>query len=1690
MSLPTRRDIAADCAGLLGREEKSKRTRSGKTYTLSAGQHEAVLFASPVHFIDSHNNWQEIDNTLIEKGNALCTAASDVCVSLKTSEEDELIAINYGPYRLSWRLEETKEVKPAVVPVKHEKLPPRFAFIEKLESRAEYIGIKENTDLFCCITPDGFKESIVFSDYSAAKPLTFWLNVKGLSLLLNKDGSIQALNDEKKTLFVIPAPYLYDSNEKIKNGEVYVNLTKQEEKYCLVYTPDEEYMKQAVYPVTLDPVVVYSDKSRTSADMTWIDADQPDMSFGTTGASCPVSTNSPGVQKKIMCVRYKQNELPEIDSSYYVTKAYASFYYSEAPSRAAYLHLYENPNDWEADSITYNNSGFAAMEKVPLDYVYLTPNSPEGYAFDYDISNLVRKWYTGINNGFYLSLTEYCSMRVQSICSSYRKPYMTIQYVSLAGTDDAGAYETQSCGRAGEGAVSLFNGNLVFSHPDTSMNGNLMPVSLTHYYNSCYHGVSAYKTGYGWKLSSQQTLHLEKIANSSGTLVDYYVYTDADGSRHHFKNSSGKWKDLSGLALELTLDTGAQTATIKNKGDCTMQFPLPTEETEDDYSNVCFITQEHDAVNTSVTYETDSTETENIIITDGAGRVTTLYGANTLLQGIRAPYMNPSGNEEAGVSFAYTDGKLTSITDEEGKTCNYTYDENNLLVKVQNYDGLTVEYTYEGQSITAGGVTTVRDPFRVTKVRTYKQTNTGRTYISERKYDYKDCLTVVLDRIPRAEITEDEDPFEDGKRLFYHFNDYGNAVSVNDELGFGAFAEYSDDFPVNHPESLSKLQRIVSNLVRNHNFVSTGSTVWTSKKIESASGTAGYSTEQNYTGGYSYKLYKSTTEGRMYVEQTIVGWEAGGQYTYSAYVRTSASAVKAQLKAVLVDADGIETEIENEAVKSLDKWTRIHVSFTVPEGTESVKIRAYNMGGRGSLYVDAVQLEKGLLLNRYNLLVNGAFSAESTGHPEKWSCGSGITDADTVKTVSSFSYKPSSLTGNILYLKGQPGTDKMLSQNLNRLGKQGDVYVLGGWAASRTRPRSTGGQFRLELFARRSTTDGTTPSFTDIGYTEWSEEWSDWQFAARPIIMPWKYSALGVRIRYKNNINEAEFADLFLYKEEFGHTYRYDSNGNVTSVKNLASLQSGTVYDDYNNLTSYRRAGYDSDIKYTLSYGSTTAQKKQHLVKQVKSPLGTYTKTQYDVDNAEEVSPKGLPVRSLVCDASTPTKFIQTETEYTADRNYTAAQHDARGKTVTTVTDTNKGTTVSVTDPNGQTVQYAYDTMRRNTEVRTETGESSERQVYLNTYGYTNDKLTKIAHNTDSGTIPEEGTAGDTSVRYHFGYDDAGRETTVKVGLTESAAQTLSENEYNRDGTLNRVIYGNGSSVRYDYDAFKRVTGICFDSETEERYSFEFLSGGQTGRVYDRLLHRVATSAYDTSERPVSITYLENAQDTEGGFDVNTGDHLYTGAVSYNGQNSISEFSEKIGQEKKAYATNFTYDNEGRPTVLKYGDDTHKVNYTYDKLGRITKRKVTNSGALTTDYSYLEGGYPDSATVNKSTTSLISGISQGNETFTYTYDDVGNIMTATRGTGTDAKTTTYEYDALGQLIRVNDPHDVSQAGNGATWTYGYDMGGNILEKKRYAYTEGEIQTEAEEATTYTYGNAQWKDQLTGITVTRRDTSSG
>ena len=93
----------------------------------------------------------------------------------------------------------------------------------------------------------------------------------------------------------------------------------------------------------------------------------------------------------------------------------------------------------------------------------------------------------------------------------------------------------------------------------------------------------------------------------------------------------------------------------------------------------------------------------------------------------------------------------------------------------------------------------------------------------------------------------------------------------------------------------------------------------------------------------------------------------------------------------------------------------------------------------------------------------------------------------------------------------------------------------------------------------------------------------------------------------------------------------------------------------------------------------------------------------------------------------------------------------------------------------------------------------------------------------------------------------------------------------------------------------------------------------------------------------------------------------------------------------------------------------------------------------------------------------------------YIYDDCGNIIAVSDG----VKQITYVYDKLGQLIRANDPHDTTAGSSGTTWVYAYDLGGNILSKKAYAYTTGTLGA-AVHTDTYTYGDANWKDKLTAF----------
>ena len=340
------------------------------------------------------------------------------------------------------------------------------------------------------------------------------------------------------------------------------------------------------------------------------------------------------------------------------------------------------------------------------------------------------------------------------------------------------------------------------------------------------------------------------------------------------------------------------------------------------------------------------------------------------------------------------------------------------------------------------------------------------------------------------------------------------------------------------------------------------------------------------------------------------------------------------------------------------------------------------------------------------------------------------------------------------------------------------------------------------------------------------------------------------------------------------------------------------------------------------------------------------------------------------------------------------------------------------------------------------------------TYDAKRGNLVEIRHNTDGNAAND--------VVYTFEQDALGRQTAVKVGN-----QTLSQSQYQNDptkpnfGTLTATTYGNGAKVSSRYDDFNRVTGVVYGEETAPRYEYDYNAKGQVARVRDNLLNRTTQSEYDLANRPVRVKTSEDAK------------HVYTGQVAYdNVYGNLSEFTEKVGENRQEFGTKFGYDDENRPTSLTYsasGKEIGQSTTTIDKLNRTTFSAVKlGSKTFTSEYHFSAGGYGTGSVTN-----LVASITQPGCNCGYGYDDNGNIASATL----NGKWTGYTYDALGQLIQVNDHSDTRSGENGTTWKYTYDLGGNILKKERFAYADT---TTPLETVTYTYGDANWRDKLTAV----------
>ena len=185
---------------------------------------------------------------------------------------------------------------------------------------------------------------------------------------------------------------------------------------------------------------------------------------------------------------------------------------------------------------------------------------------------------------------------------------------------------------------------------------------------------------------------------------------------------------------------------------------------------------------------------------------------------------------------------------------------------------------------------------------------------------------------------------------------------------------------------------------------------------------------------------------------------------------------------------------------------------------------------------------------------------------------------------------------------------------------------------------------------------------------------------------------------------------------------------------------------------------------------------------------------------------------------------------------------------------------------------------------------------------------------------------------------------------------------------------------------------------------------------------------YDGSDRLIRVV------ETDGDNVV-----LHDFSWTYDAKDNVTSLTESIGG--KSFSYTYAYDDDSRPTTFGYGDVTKQI--TYDGHGRSSGTTVKNgsSTVLGTGYAYRDVDSTYTTTQVKSVTNSYGGKTAN---FNYTYDANGNILSVS-----GAQTVTYEYDDLGQLITET----IGTGDDQVIIRYTYDNGGNLIKKVREYTTE-------------------------------------
>jgi len=475
-------------------------------------------------------------------------------------------------------------------------------------------------------------------------------------------------------------------------------------------------------------------------------------------------------------------------------------------------------------------------------------------------------------------------------------------------------------------------------------------------------------------------------------------------------------------------------------------------------------------------------------------------------------------------------------------------------------------------------------------------------------------------------------------------------------------------------------------------------------------------------------------------------------------------------------------------------------------------------------------------------------------------------------------------------------------------------------------------------------------------------------------------------------------------------TFTY-SGANLSTVTDSSSRTVGFAYDGANHLTAITDPAGNS---YSLSVGTT--------LNSVTQPDGGTWQYSYDA-NAYML---------------TKTDPLGSTTTYTYDNQHrVVTSADPEGKTRSIAypqtTDTVKSTTF--TEKDGGTWGYSYDTQAGTLMSKTDP------QGGVTSYAY------DANGNRTSTTNPDATTTSAT-------YDNRGNmlTSTDALGLTTSYA-------YNNFGQVMSITDPQGGTTAYAYDAKGNMISLTDPAGATTSYAYD--AKGNVTKVTDPA-GQATSFAYDAQGNLATVTDASGA----------TTSYAYDAAG-----NVVSITDPKGGVTRFAYDVRNrlakTIDPQSNVTLYTYDANGNKLSET-DANGNVTRFEYNSRNQLIktidalgniTTYSYGGSSCPS---CGGGSGEKLTSLTDANSNITgYEYDQLGRLVKETDPKG---NVTSYAYDARNNLASKTDA-------NGATITYSYDANNRLLKKtypdnteEAYTYNvKGNILTATNKDIAYTFG---------------------